>query len=348
MADVRRSRQQGFTLIAAAVSLTAVLGMTGLAVDLGRIYIARNEAQVFADAAALAAALEMDSTRAGLTRAAVAVSNSRNRWNIGTARFTGTAVEFAETPQGGWQDASAAPVSSRYVRVTASVTLPLYLLPVVSRSTHQQVRASAAAAQLPRTSFASGLLPFTLIAHDDSDPAFGFTVGEKYTMRWPASPKVNKNLCSGDNAEQWLNKSGANMQGYYQETSNALLVDAVMNGFQSAPLAVGDSMHMVGGTRAAEADALTRRVNEDTDITSSNYAAYSAVGRGNGRRLVVMPVNSGSPDYIVRGFGAFLLPMTYEHTGNSSWCAEFVGAYVMGSARGRVTGAGAYMVRLVQ
>jgi len=46
-----------------------LLGAVGLAVDLGRMYIVKGEAQTFADSAALAAVLELDSTSAGITRA---------------------------------------------------------------------------------------------------------------------------------------------------------------------------------------------------------------------------------------------------------------------------------------
>ena len=49
-----------------------LLAVIGLAFDLGRVYIARNEAQIFVDAASLAAAQQMDGTAAGLNRARAA------------------------------------------------------------------------------------------------------------------------------------------------------------------------------------------------------------------------------------------------------------------------------------
>src|SRR5262249_45478109 len=63
--------------------------------DLGRVYIARNEAQVFCDAAAMAAASKIDGTGVGLNRAREAVSRVPMRWNLGTKEFTGVVVEFA-------------------------------------------------------------------------------------------------------------------------------------------------------------------------------------------------------------------------------------------------------------
>ena len=44
--NTRRERQRGFVLIAMSVSMLLLLAVLGMAFDLGRIYIARNEAQI--------------------------------------------------------------------------------------------------------------------------------------------------------------------------------------------------------------------------------------------------------------------------------------------------------------
>lgn len=67
-----------------------------MAFDLGRVYITRNEAQLFTDAAALAAAKNLDGTAAGVERAKAAVSSLRNRWKLGTESFSGVKLEFSE------------------------------------------------------------------------------------------------------------------------------------------------------------------------------------------------------------------------------------------------------------
>jgi uncharacterized membrane protein len=87
--------QRGFVLIAMAVALLLLVAMMGLAFDVGRIYIARNEAQVFTDAAAMAAAAKLDGTPAGVGRARQAVARLPVKWNLGTAAFTGVVVEFS-------------------------------------------------------------------------------------------------------------------------------------------------------------------------------------------------------------------------------------------------------------
>lgn len=78
-----------------SITMVLMLAVIGLAFDLGRVYIARNEAQVFTDAAALSAAAKLDGTAAGLDRARQAVARVPMRWNLGTKEFTGVVVEFS-------------------------------------------------------------------------------------------------------------------------------------------------------------------------------------------------------------------------------------------------------------
>jgi uncharacterized membrane protein len=81
-------------LIAMSITMLLLLAVMGLAFDLGRIYIARNEAQVFTDAAAMTAASKLDGTAAGIQRAREAVNRLPMRWNLGTKEFTGVIIEF--------------------------------------------------------------------------------------------------------------------------------------------------------------------------------------------------------------------------------------------------------------
>ena len=103
---VRKHREGGFVLIAMSVAMTLMLAVMGLAFDFGRIYIARNEAQVFTDAAAMAAASKLDGTDAGLDRARQAIARLPMRWNLGTKSFTGVVVEFSPDKQA-WARVSA-------------------------------------------------------------------------------------------------------------------------------------------------------------------------------------------------------------------------------------------------
>lgn len=78
-----------------SITMLLLLAVMGLAFDLGRVYIARNEAQVFTDAAAMAAAAKLNGSPAGILKAREAVSRLPGRWNLGTREFAGIVVEFS-------------------------------------------------------------------------------------------------------------------------------------------------------------------------------------------------------------------------------------------------------------
>src|ERR1700731_1184828 len=84
-----KSRRRGYILVALSLGVVFLLGMAGMAIDIGRMYITKSEAQSFADTAAFAAALELDGTAAGVTRAQTAVANNPKKWQFQNDSFTG-------------------------------------------------------------------------------------------------------------------------------------------------------------------------------------------------------------------------------------------------------------------
>jgi uncharacterized membrane protein len=116
--QARRKQEQGFVLIAMAASMFLLLAVIGMAFDVGRIYIARNEAQVFTDAASMAAAVHLNGTAAGLAQARTAVTKLPNRWNLGTQNFSGVAVDFSADGQK-WDKEPKDAAAVRFARVTA-------------------------------------------------------------------------------------------------------------------------------------------------------------------------------------------------------------------------------------
>jgi hypothetical protein len=101
-----------------SVSMFLLLAVVGMAFDLGRVYIARNEAQIFTDAASMAAAKQLDGTSAGLDRARAAVAALPDRWNLGTEDFKGVVVEFsADSKQ--WEAEPKDLKTLHFARVTA-------------------------------------------------------------------------------------------------------------------------------------------------------------------------------------------------------------------------------------
>ncbi len=346
-------RDRGFALIATAACAVAMLGMLGLAVDLGRLYVVKSEVQTYTDSAALAAALELDATQAGLDRARNVVAGNPNRWNFSTAAFSGTETAFSTDATGPWETSPGSAAGYRFVRVSASGTLKLYFMPAMITRDQSTVRALSVAGQVEKQDFREGVLPFSPTAHNNAPPDFGYVPGNIYTLRWGSNPMLNVNVCAGDNEPQWVAKAkegSSDERGYIEETSASVIRTAIVDNYQSRPIGVGDPVFMTGGNKQTERDALRERIFQDTDPVSASYAAYKAADAGNSRRMVVVPINTGHPDNVVLGFGLFFLlpPDTYDQSGNRPFCAEYVGPYVQGSRHEGAGGPGAYVVRLVQ
>ena len=229
---VRRSptSEKGFVLVACMVCAVVLFGMAGLAMDIGRLYITKNEAQSFADSAALYASQQLDGTLAGITAANNAVATNPNQWNFGTSAFTGTITEYSPDGVTNWQTSdkitAAQALNIRYVRVTPVVNnVALFFMPVTGTGTTATVKAQAIGGQvlLGCTSCASGgssptggsappggagssngppvLFPYSPIANVDAtnssqlpstgDP-FGYSPNQQYDLKWPGSPTVGK------------------------------------------------------------------------------------------------------------------------------------------------------------
>ncbi len=344
--------------------------MVGLAVDIGRIYIAKSETQIFTDSASLAATLELDGTDAGINRALARVDSNPNRWNFQTSDFTSVTTAFAKSLDGEWTDYPSNPMGYRYARVHASVNVPVYflslfmntkvstggagLLALAPSSYTTQVAADSSGAQEIKTGFREGIFPFSPYAHNDTGPDYGLIPGQFYTFRWAANPRLEHNVCPGDNDQAIIdiaNAGGGSERGYIEETSASIIRQAIIDDYQTVYRGIGDVVDMTGGAKQTERTSIIERVRQDSDWWSDTYEEYVQEGIGSGRRIVAMPINAGSPSYVVEQIGAFFLPpqSEYPQGGNQAWCAEYLGPYVQGSShKGAGEGSGAYVVRLTQ
>ena len=376
------NNRRGFTLIATAFCIASLLGMLGLAVDLGRVYIAKNETQSFTDTAALAAAMALNGVNFTAAQDAV-TGNTKNLWNMGTTSFgaSGSAVttEFARALPANafrpdpdtWSAAPPTTAGYMFVRVTASAAVQLYLLPAVGTSNAQLVRAGSVAGQVPLTSFNSGLLPFSPIQHASAatdNPPFGLVVGRLYTFRYPtAAPFPTSDLCPGDQGDSAFlsqaNKQAPDERGFYQNQQESLATAAVVDGVMKYPVVFPGRITMSGGAMDAALIALNKRIDFDTDHISTTYAQYQANmfnGKrvGNGFRLVGAPVNvgpvSGGGARDIVGVGGFFLSASstnvyYSAGDKTAWCAEYFGVWnKAGQGAGPGTPGMAYTSVLVQ
>lgn len=81
---LQKQEQRGAVAVIVAICIAVLIGMLGLVLDLGHLFVAKTELQNAADAAALSGARELDGTLAGLNRAeARAIETAaKNRYDL--------------------------------------------------------------------------------------------------------------------------------------------------------------------------------------------------------------------------------------------------------------------------
>ena len=156
---VRSRRRRGYILVALCLSLSFLLGVSGLALDIGRMYVTKNEAQAYVDSAALAAARQLDGTAAGLTRPTTAGSDT-DKWRFDTLPFSSVTTTFATSSAGPFTATPGTAVGYNYVQVVAVVNLPMYLIRVLTGPT-ATIAADAVAGTNSITTLNTGIFPFS-------------------------------------------------------------------------------------------------------------------------------------------------------------------------------------------
>ena len=367
----RNVRERGFVLVTMAITVIALVGILGLSVDVGRMFITKNETQAYCDAAALAAALALDGTTGGIANAKTAVANSTNSWNFNTTKITSPTVTFATALAGPW-DANPNPATGYiYARVGATAPMSMYFLPVIVNKYSQDVSSSATAGQIAITSFPQGLSPYTAVSTNLVGPNFGLTVGTSYDIQWPAvSPGAHcdaadpvlidncfiKPPCPGDSfssKQAVFNNWASSNSGYWGSTSNSVIEKEIVDlNHQTQPVAVGDNIEPVltNGDKQSQAGYLDERVNQDVNLTdnvpgvadgSNAYPSGTYFGdTHNGRRLLPVPIVDPTTQLntTVIGFGQFLLLSNGKSdyykkatNGNDPYCAIYAGPWDIGS-----------------
>ncbi len=393
---IPKTGRRGFVLIAAALTIVVLIGMLGLAVDLARMYIVKNELQAFADAASITGATQLDGTSAGLEHAKTAARNYPGKWNFYSTAPQGVTVAFSEQAAGPYLENPASAAGLKFVQVAAQGPVTLYFLPgystlaaaapvekggvalgvmLLTIGRTQTLRVQAISGQLLVTSFANGLLPYSPDALNVADAAnFGYTQGSMYTLRWPPLGQRDKKnqWCDGDQAAGFITPGASNDRGFIDIAGQGSsdIRDAIINNAQTRSLSIGDTVVDRGGNRGTESDALRERWGQDADTTSWTYSAYInkindpnyTGARGNGRRVVTVPVRNGDTN-VVLGFAGFFVHEDIcanggdssagagggNGQGNSSTCCgEYIGPVLVPSHRGGSNTVGAYRVKLFQ
>lgn len=352
----RRNRRSGYMLVATSLSLFFLMGVAGLAIDIGRMYITKAEAQAFADSAALTAATKLDGTSNGITNATTAATNDSDKWRFDTTKFTSVSVSFSTSSTGSFVSSPANASGYNFVQVYVSADLPMYLIRVFSGPT-AKVAASAIAGQSSVTSLNSGVFPFTPYSRaasvcvtdgkghttcstpevgSGSDP-FGYTAGYQYTLRWGAPG--DKTDCPGTSTDSSTTVplvSQGKFRGYCCVSESAASLRQAIESLDTDSVTIGSTIVRDNGAKDTEMTSIAYRVGLDSDTTSKTYSAYKSGGNGNGARVVVVPVNSGpqgAATVNVAGLAAFFLLDSDSYSklgGNDSACAEYIGPWTEG------------------
>lgn len=342
--SMRQHRRRGIFLITFALWAVALLGVAGVALDGGRLFVTRNEAQAFADAAALAAAQKLDGTAGGLRAARQAAQSNANTWDFGTQAVKHVEIDFAtsDLPEG-WAADPSNPAGYTRVRVTARVDQTLFFAPLFVVKQLQLVRVHAVAEQTRASIFHRGLWPYSVLSFaGQTEPHFGLTPGRLYTIRYTAGKG-----CDGDQADAGHLRDGMS-RTWWGRNGESVLRERIVAGTQVSgeEVAAGKPLPDVNMPLTGGAAFLEERRMQDTDSASANYQSYIAGRAGNGRRVVVLPIQDARQP-VVKGFGMFFLPASQPEGG--PWCVEYAGqAYLPNSRTPGAGEPGAYAIRLVR
>lgn len=333
----RTARQGGFALVMTAICIILLIGMLGLTVDLGRAFIVKNEAQAFADSAALAAAIQLNGSSKGIQNAKTVVASlsSSNKWQFNKRTFAGVQLEFSEN-KSSWTENPSSTANVKYARVTATVTdLPSYFMPVVGASRLMRVSARAMAGSELPTSFPQGVFPFAPFAKNATPPNFGYSFGDELTLLWPSSigsngPVKMNNLCKADRNQAALDavKEGTTAdRGYIMDTSTSAIASAIEDDRMDYTVELGMPVMRTGGVKhTVVKDSLADRVAQDSSPNQSDYWDYlNNHDAGPLRRVVIVPIISNATDAIVLGFAKVFLPPSQPPNPNDAKCAMYIG-----------------------
>ncbi|MGX6567855.1 Putative Flp pilus-assembly TadG-like N-terminal domain-containing protein [Cupriavidus necator] len=186
MSTYSKKKAKGVILPIVGLTLAVLLGMAGLVIDLGGMFVAKTELQSAVDSCALAAAQELDGAADALTRATSAGLTAGNankvRYQKGSAALVDTDVTFSDTLNGSYSSTFTPVANARYVKcdhLTSGISA--YLIQMVGGPSSNAVAAVGVATRTHAQSTCPipvGLLPKAgAIA-----PDYGFAIGEWVTV----------------------------------------------------------------------------------------------------------------------------------------------------------------------
>jgi Flp pilus assembly protein TadG len=351
---VRDARPRlGYVMVMFTLSLFLLLGVCGLAIDIGRMYVAKSESQSFADVAALNAVAKLAVSPGAFTAASTAAAQTNKKCNFGMTAFTDVVTTFGTsptdtfiaTPPAAGYEAS----DYRFALVSVHVNVPMHLMGAAIRQPTASVAAQAMSGEVSTTNLPGGEFPFSPYSRknaspDDPNDPFGFKVGNSYTLRW--DPPGNKSTCGTDEGNVGSNGS---YRGYCcTGGAGVASVRDILAGGGTVPVNVGDAFPPLEAGGQKNSVNIQDFVNYDTDTISPDYATYrnNTTNPGNGKRIVTVAVNNNEQTIV--GFAAFFLYPANQY-GSKGYCGQYIGSVVQGvPGMPPGSGSGVYHLKLIQ
>lgn len=180
-----RRDERGFTLVFFAVSLPALLGVVGLAIDFGQLYGLDTQLAGAADAAALAAASQLDRSATAIERARDAAGSLTNSASLSgkgavglTFRFAATLADLKASPTFTLADANGADAAVVEVTTVRRSFTASFLQLVGANPVPLQRRAVARSRY-----YACDVTPLVLCQRDPERFLAGARAGRQYRLR---------------------------------------------------------------------------------------------------------------------------------------------------------------------
>ncbi|CAG2140168.1 hypothetical protein LMG31506_02208 [Cupriavidus yeoncheonensis] len=262
MSRYNKRKAKGVILPIVGLILAVLLGMAGLVIDLGGLFVARTELQSAVDSCALAAAQELDGVSDSTVRAANAGLTAGNANQVQFQKvavaIAASDITFSDALNGSFSSTFSA-TGAKYAKCTRAVNgIAAYFIQMVGGPSSNGVAAVAVATRTHAQR--SCAIPLGLIQKNTTPPDYGFTVGEWVKMRYD-------NSVAGSGEMGWFN---------LDKSTNANETAAEMlHGYCGASL--GDTLFTPGNQATV------------TDVWNSRFGIY----KSNGDMTVMTPDYSG-------------------------------------------------------
>lgn len=372
------SSERGSVTIMTAVLLVGLVLVLGLSIDVSRIYMVRAGLQNAADAAALAAARELNSGTGGLTDAvtqANAIVNQYgfNRTGVTAPNVTISKIEFAASLNGPWYvGAGGVPggveTTIKYVRVTTqAASVSMLFAGQALGANHVEQRTAVAGASVGLNTICNLFPIAAALTPANQNLTNGQTITLTYTDNITgSSATVNDHNYAVIQVPQ-INGTGnvetIQLAAGLTDICASIGDNKTLDSSQSSNSKNGrDAISKGANTRfdvyqngagGLDPDAFPPDTNIREGLTSTQYlnksplTAPSHPGQDD-RRILVMPIieplsAGSSPTIQIKKFGAFLLQnqvSAASNCGPNKWCgADLVLVYL---GNNFVIGSGSY------